>query len=794
MSQFSETISNSVFKVNTSTGTGSSFLLGNRDILVTNFHVVQGHREVAIEDQGKHRHLAKVVQVNPAADLAILKPSGKLEVPEPAFQRFASVGNRERVWVLGFPFGMPYTQTEGIVSSNRQLMHGRYYIQTDAAVNPGNSGGPMVNAGGELVGVTTSKFSNADNVGFAIPSQELVEDLESFNLNTPSDFAVKCGSCKKLVFEKTDYCSNCGTAFDSKVFEQAGHDQLVTFIEGALEQMGMNPVLARCGEYYWEFHYGHSFITIYFQDRDYLYAMSPINEVPASNLEALLKYLLQPPLPTYKLGIFNNKIFITYRVHISDLFTGHADKIRKDLSIFSLKAEEMSGLFRENFGCPLTHYSREEKKTEDAAEIGAVVIEPETGTAALSTPGETMESLGKLDEAMEFYRNEEILYGEMGDMKKLADNYCSQAHILDSRGETEKALALLRKAERMYEEHGHRKELAVTCGDTGRLLEKLDHPKEAMKSHKMAERIYAVLNDRPGIAGSYRSQALILDKTGQTQKALELLRKEEKLREEIGDRKELARTYATQAEILIDNDNDPEIAMNLLKKMEKIAIDLGLYEELAASYGSQAAIFRGWKLYDTAMALYKKEEKIYHNLGIRKRLIDCYRGQANVMIESGKNPEAAAALLKKQEELCRELGDRVELAKCLSNQANLFHDLKHLDKALDAAKAYESISRELKDRQGQAYGYSLQGEILKDMGKLKDAWTCHRYEEKLYRELNDRAGVVLAWWNQGEVYKKAGDYSTTTLLWEKAVQLGDSIGMDMAHEEAELKMVKKKLS
>ncbi|NJO88650.1 MAG: hypothetical protein HC831_06560 [Chloroflexia bacterium] len=57
--------------------------------------------------------------------------------------------SRDRVFVLGFPFGMPYTETQGIVSAPRQLMEGSYFIQTDAAVNPGNSGGPVINEFGK---------------------------------------------------------------------------------------------------------------------------------------------------------------------------------------------------------------------------------------------------------------------------------------------------------------------------------------------------------------------------------------------------------------------------------------------------------------------------------------------------------------------------------------------------------------------------------------------------------------------------------------------------------------------
>ena len=78
---------------------------------------------------------------------------------------------------MWYPFGMWFTVTEGIVSSPKQNVSWRDLIQTDAAINPGNSGWPLVNEKWQLIWINTSKYTNADNTGFAVSSAELIEEL-----------------------------------------------------------------------------------------------------------------------------------------------------------------------------------------------------------------------------------------------------------------------------------------------------------------------------------------------------------------------------------------------------------------------------------------------------------------------------------------------------------------------------------------------------------------------------------------------------------------------------------------
>ena len=154
-----------VYKVTHAGGSGSCFYLKSHDLFVTNYHVVSGFHEVAIHDNDRNPYLARVVLVNPALDIALMVADGDFsQLPELSLAADDALEIGGKVSVAGYPYGMPFTVTEGSVSSPKQLMDGKYYIQTDAAVNPGNSGGPIFNENNEVVGVTVSKFSNADDI------------------------------------------------------------------------------------------------------------------------------------------------------------------------------------------------------------------------------------------------------------------------------------------------------------------------------------------------------------------------------------------------------------------------------------------------------------------------------------------------------------------------------------------------------------------------------------------------------------------------------------------------------
>jgi serine protease Do len=164
---------------------GSGFFISEDGYLVTNNHVVQGGAKfTVILDDGAELD-ARLVGTDPRTDLAVLKVDDKREFTYVAFADDTSVRVGDWVVAVGNPFGLGGTVTAGIVSARgRDIGAGPYddFIQIDAAVNRGNSGGPAFNLNGEVVGVNTAIFSpSGGNVGiaFAIPASTATEVVKN---------------------------------------------------------------------------------------------------------------------------------------------------------------------------------------------------------------------------------------------------------------------------------------------------------------------------------------------------------------------------------------------------------------------------------------------------------------------------------------------------------------------------------------------------------------------------------------------------------------------------------------
>jgi serine protease Do len=155
-------------------GLGSGFIVSPDGIILTNAHVVDGAQEVDVKLTDKREFRAKVVGVDKRSDVAVIKIDAK-NLPTVRLGNPNDMQVGEWVLAIGSPFGFENTATAGIVSAKSRNLPGDSYvpfIQTDVAVNPGNSGGPLFNAHGEVIGINSQIYSGSggyQGLSFAIP-------------------------------------------------------------------------------------------------------------------------------------------------------------------------------------------------------------------------------------------------------------------------------------------------------------------------------------------------------------------------------------------------------------------------------------------------------------------------------------------------------------------------------------------------------------------------------------------------------------------------------------------------
>lgn len=222
-------------------GSGSGVIVSSEGYIVTNNHVIEDASEIEVILNDNSKYTAKIIGTDPSTDLAVLKIEAKGLQAIP-------IGNSDDLrvgeWVLavGNPFNLTSTVTAGIVSAkarNINLLSDRSrqdvvpiesFIQTDAAVNPGNSGGALVNTQGELIGINTaiaSQTGSYSGYSFAIPvnlMQKVMRDLIDFGIVQRGFLGVQISDINQEIKEKNELNSIKGV-FVAKVIEDGGADK-----------------------------------------------------------------------------------------------------------------------------------------------------------------------------------------------------------------------------------------------------------------------------------------------------------------------------------------------------------------------------------------------------------------------------------------------------------------------------------------------------------------------------------------------------------------------------------------
>ena len=159
---------------------GSGFIIDEKGIVITNNHVIQNAEDILVRVNGDEEYKAKIIGKDPLSDIAVLQ----IESDDKFIPVKFGNSDKSRIgdWVIaiGNPFGLGGTVTSGIISArNRSIGLARYedFIQTDASINQGNSGGPLFNMNGDVIGINTAILgqSGSIGIGFAIPSNSAVK-------------------------------------------------------------------------------------------------------------------------------------------------------------------------------------------------------------------------------------------------------------------------------------------------------------------------------------------------------------------------------------------------------------------------------------------------------------------------------------------------------------------------------------------------------------------------------------------------------------------------------------------
>lgn len=176
----------SVVSVKTDVSQGSGFIINEEGYIITNAHVLAGGHYTKAQTYDQELKNAVLIGYDLEADVALLKIQGDYDSLKFADSDNAKVG--EKVIAMGNPYGLSFSVTEGIISAlNREGPSGsKVYIQIDVPLNPGNSGGPLVNNEGKVVGINNFKIGGAESLGFALESnyaKEIINKISNQEIN-----------------------------------------------------------------------------------------------------------------------------------------------------------------------------------------------------------------------------------------------------------------------------------------------------------------------------------------------------------------------------------------------------------------------------------------------------------------------------------------------------------------------------------------------------------------------------------------------------------------------------------
>jgi len=286
-----------VIQIATPYNTGTGFFVDELDLIVTSEHVVRDNKTVVVDGLGFTRQLVKVLFTDAQYDLAFLAAPLNAKIPKSELHKSPDFKVGDAVLAVGEPFGLQYLTSQGQITNTDYKIDDLVFFEHEATMHPINSGGPVLNNKGEVLGVNTFILRNDKNVGFALPIKYLMTTFEAFKKGDGKT-GCKCLSCNTIVFDDNplqNICPNCNKKIDLPVlaneFVPVGIAQTV---EGLLEENGFEVALARRGPNNWEIQQGSAIINIsYYEKSGLIIGDAYLCTLPTQNIQPLYEYLLR---------------------------------------------------------------------------------------------------------------------------------------------------------------------------------------------------------------------------------------------------------------------------------------------------------------------------------------------------------------------------------------------------------------------------------------------------------------------------------------------------------------------
>ncbi|MBK6929706.1 MAG: trypsin-like peptidase domain-containing protein [Saprospirales bacterium] len=354
MTDFIDIYRDVIVQIATPYSTGTGFYLKDRGLVVTNHHVVEGNRAVIIEGARFKKQLAIVRYADRKYDLAFLDgPENGADLPAIRLGVDKPLRERDPVTAIGHPFGLKFSVKNGIISGAREVVNNIPYLHIDAALNPGNSGGPLVDDDGDVVGINTFIIRNGDNIGFSLPVSFLNDSLEDY-AKTDSNNSCRCTACANVVSEKTvenGFCTFCGNRVQLPgAVEEYQPTGVSRTIETLIARTGHPVNLSRCGPNCWEINQGSAKINItYHEKTGLLTADAILCQLPRENIKQLYEYLLRENHSSGPLTLSVHEQDILLSLLIYDRYLNEETGMKSLQNLFE-KADYYDNILVEQYG------------------------------------------------------------------------------------------------------------------------------------------------------------------------------------------------------------------------------------------------------------------------------------------------------------------------------------------------------------------------------------------------------------------------------------------------------------